>query len=201
MRLCTRGQNHHHWCSPLSHCLLLLPLCSPGSRFSKPNVAEKKAGKSHEPVVGLELELEEFSGTYTNPGYGAFTFCSPSGSSSYCQDVISDFTAVDSVQSSAPHSLQLLAAWPRIWASHIRAVHQSGNKFLVQWTSLFPEGYGRDITPFETAEIGTSDATAEFVVEDGKVVGFGLVGLVGQLTERERTHATVKDRVDVWFDK
>jgi hypothetical protein len=80
-------------------------------------------------------------------------------------------------------------------------VHQSENKFLVQLTSLFPEGYGRDSTPFETAEIGTSESTAEFVVENGKVVGFGLFGLVGQLTERERIQTTVKDRAEAWFDK
>ncbi|KAG1735692.1 beta-lactamase/transpeptidase-like protein [Suillus paluster] len=163
---------------------------------------EKKAiTPQHEGVVGLQLAVEAFSGTYANPGYGVLSFCSPSSSSSYCRDVISDFTAVDAAQSSAPNSPQLLAAWPRVWASHIRAVHQSGNTFSVQYTSLFPEGYGRDSTPFETAEIGTSQATAEFVVEDGKVVGFGLVGLVGQLTERERTHTTVKDRAEVWFDK
>ena len=82
-------------------------------------------------------------------------------------------------------------------------MHQSGNKFLVQCTSLFPEGYGRDSTPFETAEIGTSEATGEFVVEDGKVVGFGLFGMVGvdEPTERERTHTTVKGRAEAWFDK
>jgi hypothetical protein len=163
---------------------------------------EKKAVMSPpEGTTGLELALEEFSGIYTNPGYGAFTFCSPSNSSPYCQKVIADFTAVDTAQSSALSSPQLLAAWPRIWASHIRAVHHSGNKFLVQLTSLFPEGYGRDSTPFETAEIGTSESTAEFVVENGKVVGFGLFGLVGQLTERERIQTTVKDRAEAWFDK
>lgn len=168
----------------------------------KPIIPEKKAVTSpHEDVVGLQLALNEFSGTYYNPGYGAIAFCSFSSSSSYCRDVISDFAAVDAAQSSAPNSPQLLAAWPRVWGSHIRAVHQSGNTFLVQYTSLFPGGYGRDSTAFETAEIGTSQATAEFVVEDGKVVGFGLVGLVGQVTERERTHTTVKDRAEVWFDK
>ena len=108
---------------------------------------------------------------------------------------------MDRAQSSAPGAPQLLAVWPRVWSSHIRAVHQSGNKFEVQFTSLFPEGYGRDSTPFETAEIGTSQATAEFVVEDGKVVGFGFFGLVDQLTERERTYTTVKDRAEAWFDK
>jgi hypothetical protein len=162
---------------------------------------EKKAISSPEDTIGLELALEEFSGTYNSPGYGSFTFCSPSSSSSYCHKVITDFTVVDTAKSNAPSSPQLLAAWPRVWASHIRAMHQSGNKFLVQWTSLFPDGYGRDNTPFETAEIGTSEAPAEFVVEDGKVVGFGLFGLVDQLTEKERTQTTVKGRADVWFDK
>jgi hypothetical protein len=179
-----------------------LSFYSPYHRFSKPNTPEKKSiTPPAENVVDLELALEEFSGTYANAGYGLINFCSPSGSSSYCQDVILDFATVDSNKSSAPQSHQLFAAWPRVWSSHIRGVHRSGNTFEVQYTSLFPEGYGRDTTPFETAEIGTSEATAEFVVEDGKVVGFGLVGLVGQLTERERTHTTVKDRAEVWFDK
>jgi hypothetical protein len=168
----------------------------------EPNASEKKpVTPAHENVTGLELAIEKFSGTYVNAGYGPITFCSPSVNSPYCQNVISDFAAVDAGKSGAPQSVQLLAAWPRIWASHIRGVHLSGNTFNVQYTSLYPEGYGRDTTPFETAEIGTSEATAEFVVEDGKVVGFGLVGLVGQLTERERTHTTVKDRAEVWFDK
>ncbi|KAG1859372.1 beta-lactamase/transpeptidase-like protein [Suillus subalutaceus] len=168
----------------------------------KPDTSEKKLiTPPNENVVDLELALEEFTGTYTNAGYGAITFCSPSSSSSYCQDVISDFTAVDAGKSTAPQSVQLFAAWPRIWSSHIRGVHRSGNTFVVHPTSLFPEGYGRDTTPFETSEIGSSEATAEFVVEDGKVVGFGLVGLVGQPTKRERTYTTVKDQAEVWFDK
>jgi hypothetical protein len=165
----------------------------------KPSTSEKKPiMPPHKKVIDLELAIEEFSGTYFNAGYGHITFCSPSGNSSYCQEVISDFAAVDAGKSSAPQSVQLFAAWPRIWASHLRSVHLSGNTFLVHYTSLFPEGYGRDRTPFETAVAGV---TAEFVVEDRKVVGFGWVGLVKQLTERERTHTTVKDRADVWFDK
>ncbi|OJA19691.1 hypothetical protein AZE42_11210 [Rhizopogon vesiculosus] len=166
-----------------------------------PIIPEKKAVTSpSEDIVNLELPLEEFSGTYTDPGYGTFTFCSPSSDSLYCQQVIANFTAVDSVRPSAPSSPQLLAAWPRVWTSHLRAVHQSGNKFMLLPTALFPEGYGRDSTPFETAEIGTPGATAEFVVENGKVVGFGLFG-GDQVAERARTLTTVKDRAEVWFDK
>jgi len=174
------------------------------SALSPPIMPEKKTVRSPlENIIPLELVVEEFSGTYTNPGYGTFTFCGPSSSSPDCQRVITDFNAVDKAQSSAPSSPQLLGSWPRVWSSHIRAIHQSGNKFLVQCTSLFPEGYGRDSTPFETAEIGTSEATGEFVVEDGKVIGFGLFGMVGvdEPTERERTHTTVKGRAEAWFDK
>jgi hypothetical protein len=176
----------------------------PPFRFAhiQPSMPEKKAFSSPENIIDLELALEEFSGTYNSTGYGSFAFCSPSSSSSYCHEVITDFAVVDTAKSNAPSSPQLLAAWPRVWASHIRAMHQSGNKFLVHWTSLFPEGYGSDNTPFETAEIGTSETRAEFVVEDGKVVGFGLFGLVlNQLSGKERTHTTVKGRADVWFDK
>ncbi|KAG2069269.1 beta-lactamase/transpeptidase-like protein [Suillus decipiens] len=168
-----------------------LSICSPITD-SKPITP------SHENAVSLEIPLEEFSGTYTDAGYGTITFCAPSANSSYCQDVISDFTAVDGGKSSAPQSAQLLAAWPRICSSHIRGTHRSGNTFEFQYTSLFPEGYGRDSTPFETE---LSDATAEFVVENGKVVGFGIFGRLDQLAERERTHTTVKDRAEVWFDK
>jgi len=162
-------------------------------------IPEKKAVTPlPENIIGLELALDEFSGTYTNPGYGTFTFCGPSSSSLYCQQVITDFAVVDAAQSNASSSPQLLAAWPRALASHTRAVHQSGNKFLVYFTALFPEGYGRDSTPFLMEMLG---ATAEFVVEDGKVIGFGLFDMVGQVTQRERTHTTAKDRAEVWFDQ
>jgi hypothetical protein len=177
------------------HCII------PPFRFAdlQTSMPEKKAmTSSPKDIIGLELVLEEFSGTYSNRGYGSFTFCGPSNSSAYCQKVITDFNAVDTAQSSAPSSPQLLAAWPRAWVSHIRAVHQSRNKFLVQWTSLLTEGYGRDSTPFE---VGLLESTAEFVVEDGKVVGFGLFGLVDLLTERGRTQTTVKNRAEAWFDK
>ncbi|KAG2045717.1 hypothetical protein BDR06DRAFT_1015375 [Suillus hirtellus] len=136
-------------------------------RSSKPDTPEEKSiTPPQENVVGLELALEEFSGTYASAGYPPITFFSPSGSS-LCRKV-----------------------------ERSSVVSASGNTFVIQYTSLFPEGYGRDSTLFETAEIGTSEATADFVVEDGKVVGFGLFDLVGQVTERERMHTTAKDRAE-----
>ena len=79
--------------------------------------------------------------------------------------------------------------------------HQHGFIFDLYPTTLYPSGYGKDATPFETAEIGTADAVVEFVVEDGEVVGFGVSGFVGQLTERARTYEGVRDRAEVWFDR
>lgn len=79
--------------------------------------------------------------------------------------------------------------------------HQQGSTFQIYFTSLYPNGYGKDTTPFETAGVGPSNGLAEFVVEDGKVVGFGISGLVDRLTERARKYESVQDRAEVWFDK
>ncbi|KIJ64017.1 hypothetical protein HYDPIDRAFT_91246 [Hydnomerulius pinastri MD-312] len=147
------------------------------------------------------LSLEDFAGTYSNPGYGAFTLCGSSSSSFYCSKVRSDFALVDKAQSSPDSSIELLAEWPRIWSSHIRMRYQQGSVFEVDFTSLFPSGYGKDSTPFETGEIGTSEGTAEFVVQDGQIIGFGISGLVGRQTERARIYKTVQDRSEVWFDR
>ncbi|KAG6370133.1 hypothetical protein JVT61DRAFT_12434 [Boletus reticuloceps] len=79
--------------------------------------------------------------------------------------------------------------------------HQRDLVFDVYLTSLYPDGYRKDTTVLAKEKgIGTVDAVAEFVVEEGRVVGFGLSGFVGQVTERARTHEGVRDRAEVWFD-
>ncbi|KAG1805213.1 uncharacterized protein BJ212DRAFT_1392805, partial [Suillus subaureus] len=89
--------------------------------------------------------------------------------------MISDFASVD-VKGRVLLVSSVFAAWSRVWLSHIRGVHQSGNTFVGQYTLLFPEGM--DATVYVLRQV-------VFVVEDGKVVGTDLVGLVGQLTESE----------------
>ncbi|KAF9232372.1 beta-lactamase/transpeptidase-like protein [Melanogaster broomeanus] len=134
----------------------------------------------------LTVSLTDLAGTYTNTGYSTLTLCAPSTASSYCAKVHSDFTAVDYAQGNSEPSLELLAEWPRIESSHIRMRYQQGFIFNIDFTALFPDGYGKDETPFETGDIERPDATAEFVIEDGQVVGFGLSGLEGWLWERAR---------------
>lgn len=70
------------------------------------------------------------------------------------------------------------------------------NLFNVDITSLYPQGYGADSTPFETVEVGSEpEGTGEFVVKDGKVVGLGI-----KIAETKTT-GPIEDRVDVWFTK
>ncbi|KAF9233583.1 beta-lactamase/transpeptidase-like protein [Melanogaster broomeanus] len=147
------------------------------------------------------ISLNDLTGTYTNAGYGTFTLCAPSSASSYCAMVHSDFTAVDNAQGNSGPSLELLAKWPRIASSHIRMRYQQGLMFNIDFTTLFPDGYGKDVTPFETGDIERSEVTAEFVIEDAQVVGFGLSGMEGWLWERARISHSVQDRAEVWFDR
>ena len=79
---------------------------------------------------------------------------------------------------------------------HMR--HKLGSTFEMYFMSLYPFRYGKDTMPFEMKVIG---AMAEFVVEDGWVMGFGISGLVGQLMERVRTYECVQDQAEVWFDR
>jgi hypothetical protein len=66
-------------------------------------------------------------------------------------------------------------------------------------TALFTEGFGADKTPFETFESGEGEALAEFVVEDGRVLGLGIFGNVGDVTKRRGN--TLQGEAEVWFDK
>ena len=51
--------------------------------------------------------------------------------------------------------------------------HQQGFIFDLYPATLYPSGYGKDTTPFETGEIRVANGVVEFVVEDGEVAVFG----------------------------
>lgn len=154
-----------------------------------------------------DIALEQYAGTYTDPGYGSFSLCDPlnSHNSTYCAEIISDFAIVDrhNLNKTKPQLLakpQLFASWSRLWSSQIRLVYAgSKHQFDAQFTTLFTHGYGADRGPFETFNVGGSSVRAEFVVEEGKVVGLGIMGTSSDLTQRRGK--TVKDQAEVWFDK
>jgi hypothetical protein len=123
----------------------------------------------------------------------------------------------------------LYAAWPRLTSSHFRLVRVpvgddaniwGNNTFAFRPTQLYPNGYGRNTSAFETDTLADYESMRrqpaegggrmEFVLEkdkrkDGKVrvIGVGWFGTVdyGVVPNREKPGRTVQDRADVWFEK
>ncbi|KAJ7078076.1 beta-lactamase/transpeptidase-like protein [Mycena epipterygia] len=143
--------------------------------------------------------LSAFPGTYSNPGYGNFTLCSPLFPTSLeCLEVIRDFRVVDSAAGKPTHSLDLFSAWPRFWGSHLRLSPVSGQDYSMKLTNLYVNGYGVDRTPFEDESTETISAT--FMLEEGNVTGLGLF-VAGSQSWRAKKGGSVRDVADVWFDK
>lgn len=191
----------------------------------EPNISLRRPGTGRNRAVNkdeLDINLEAYTGTYNNSGYGSFTLCTAYSTSQYCTEVLSNFTTVDSHRiaaeaSSGPYTRnsakELYASFPRLWSSHLRFVHLEGQKFVLEATNLFPEGYGRDKSPFEAMSDGSTGGVAvEFVVgvggqeeqeNGGRVQGFGLMDLMEGKTARTARErgSSVRERADVWFER
>ncbi|RPD57950.1 beta-lactamase/transpeptidase-like protein [Lentinus tigrinus ALCF2SS1-6] len=165
----------------------------------KPHAKGETTPDSTHAVEALPLDLEAYAGTYEDPAYGELTLCAPSNISEPCSQILADFAAVDAAQH-IPSHLQLFAAWDRVWSSHVRLRHTSGNSFAVTFPHLFPQGYGRNTTPFEFWDSQVSIGRAEFVVENGEVVGFALVTEEQAAAARtKRTEGSLQEIGDAWF--
>jgi len=180
------------------------------SQSSKTDTADLKNDVSAllvDPSIAAPTpDLSALAGTYSDPGYGAFTLCAPESDSFYCNSVHEAFELVDlastRVTNSSLNEIRhgLTAAWPRTWSTHIRMSPLGGVDFGIEFTALFPHGYGKDDAPFETAEEGTSKGVATFVIhEDGKVSGFGVSGLARGLVGRQE--GSVQNTAEVWFGR
>ncbi|KAI5123304.1 hypothetical protein M0805_009325 [Coniferiporia weirii] len=156
---------------------------SEGSQTAAPTSEKSKSDPA------LSLRPENYAGTYTSPDYGNVTFCASLPpdykeiitSSDYCSSLLHDFALVDNAQDreDSPKALQLLASYSRIWSSHLRFVHKRADVFTVTATTLFPQGYGTDTSPF-SYDFGA--ATAHFIIAgsepDRQVTGFSVCGLL-----------------------
>jgi hypothetical protein len=131
------------------------------------------------------------TGTYEDDGYGTFTLCDASSQSDECRLVLDDFSLADEPSMDDPN--RLFSAWPCVWTSHARFTPTSApRRYLVDYGTLYPTGYGRNTTPFTH---WMAPAIADFIVEDGIVRGVGFSG-IGEREEDE----SAKD-FDVWFGK
>jgi hypothetical protein len=136
----------------------------------------------------------DLAGTYYNPGYGALVLCTMHSTSPSCESVLDDFRAVNN--SLSPNTTDLFAYWRTMWATHVQFTHTNAGQYLVSIGTIYPEGFGRNSTPFSTLVPVT---IGQFVVENERVVGFGFnetgdsdVTLNGQ---------SVEDTSQIWFVK
>ncbi|KAI0774853.1 beta-lactamase/transpeptidase-like protein [Trametes elegans] len=149
----------------------------------------------------LPLELDAYAGSYTNLAYGNITFCTPSSTSPYCKRVLHDFAPVETAANETLPRARLYAAWPRVWSTHIRLRHASGNSFSLVFPGLFPRGYGANGTAFEFYDSVVSVGRAEFLTEGGTVRGFAMVTEEAAAVARRARNDTVEAIGDAWFTK
>jgi hypothetical protein len=135
----------------------------------------------------------DLAGAYHSTGYGTFDLCSVHSTSPSCQSVLDDFRAV--TKSISPNSTDLFSSFNTLWSSHAHFTHTNASKYLISLGTIYPEGYGKNSTPFSTLAPAT---TAQFVVENGKVVGFGF----NDSDTSDLTHGgSVEETSQVWFVK
>lgn len=161
-------------------------------------------------TITLSTTLSRYAGTYKNPAYGNFTLCAPTSRSKYCSRVLAEFAACGE---RGEHPA-LYAAYPKFMSSHIRltpdplprvrsatepaATHENIDTWELEFVSLFPQGYGKDSTPFVYRVLGGSMMEVRCVVVGGAVDGCGIVNVT--LDEgRVLREGPVKDIADVWF--
>ena len=131
----------------------------------------------------------DMAGTYFNAGYGTAVLCSVHSSSPSCQNVLDAFRSIDKSLSS--NSTDLFVSWITTFSSHVRFTHTTDTQYIISGGTIYPEGYGKNSTPFSTLEPA---GLATFVVEKGSVVGFGVSGISGV----ERL-GPVEEVSDIWF--
>ncbi|KAI0629472.1 beta-lactamase/transpeptidase-like protein [Trametes polyzona] len=167
-----------------------------------PMIQSPIAGRSASSPKPLPLDLAAYAGSYTNVAYGEITFCAPNSTSLYCHDILASFRPVEAASPDVLPANRLYAAWPRVWSSHIRLRHTSGNSFGVVFPRLFPHGYGLNRTAFEFYDSVVSVGRVEFLTENGTVKGFALITQEDAAAARAaRSNGTVQEIGDAWFEK
>jgi hypothetical protein len=135
----------------------------------------------------------DLAGTYHSTGYGTVVLCSVNSSSPSCRSVLDDFRAVN--ESISPNSTDLFASFDTLWSKHAHFTHTNASEYLISLGTIYPEGYGKNSTPFST--LGPA-ATGQFVVKNGKIVGFGF----NDSDTSDLTHGvSVEETSQVWFVK
>ena len=89
-------------------------------------------------------------------------------------------------------STDLFFSWKTLFSSDIR-LSANGTQYAVSVGFIYPEGYGKNSTPFSTVEAA---AIARFAVENEDVIGFGVY-----ISVDVEEAGSVEETSDVWFVK
>jgi hypothetical protein len=135
------------------------------------------------------------AGTYCSAGYGTLVLCSTRSSSAACRDIQETVRAVNG--SLSPNSPDLFTDWGAVWYKHGYFSYKNGSSYEIDIGTIYPHGYGKNTTPFQVS--GTY-STAEFVVENGVVVGFGFNDSADSGLPVNPA-GSVKETSQVWFDR
>ena len=138
----------------------------------------------------------ELTGTYYNEGYGTGVLCSVHSSSPSCESVLDAFRSIDPSLSPNTTSTDLFASWITLFSTHVRFIYTNNSQYLISIGSIYPQGYGKNCTPFSTLAPG---AMAKLVVEDNKVVGFGWNDIGDDGDDVVKRKGSVEETSDVWF--
>ena len=71
----------------------------------------------------------------------------------------------------------------------------------MRYNWLFPEGHGKDKSPFALHARDQEHGVAQFVAEGRRVAGFGLSDTVEGETILKRRGGRLQDVADAWFDR
>ena len=131
------------------------------SRVSDAREDARTAGGTASSSWPLLRQNVDLAGTYHGVGYGPIELCSSSSQSDACGHVLHDFGLIDGAnqQPSMTHEDPLFAPWPSVFTTHARFVpidevltNTAGRwypwRYLVDFGTLYPTGYGRETTPF-----------------------------------------------------
>ncbi|KAF8495154.1 beta-lactamase/transpeptidase-like protein [Russula emetica] len=143
----------------------------------------------------------DLTGIYYNAGYGTGVLCSVHSTSPSCKSVLDAFRSVDpSSLSPNSTSTDLFASWVTLFSTHIRFTYYTNNNshyYLISAGSIYPQGYGKNLTAFSAL---VPVATAEFVVENKEVVGFGWNNIIDG-GGGVQPSGSVEETSEVWFVK
>lgn len=135
----------------------------------------------------------DLTGTYYSTGYGTVVLCGVHSSSPSCQSVLDDFRALN--KSISPNSTDLFASFNTLYTKHALFTHANASRYLISLGTIYPEGYGKNSTPFSTLAPAT---TVQFEVVNGEIAGFGFnVSDTSYLTRG----GSVEETSQVWFVK